>query len=173
MKTIEGFPAEIDFKKFTRVADLIFYDGPFLSHYISDKGDDYLFYWLDCDDNYNRWLVVRVSLSALQQYIARQISLKSIISNPNDGFVYITDVDNDLNYNNIRLVAPSVLPVDYLPDDDSFYEFEPVAADGAPELMTYELTIPYQEHSKLETMLSRIGIPFSALKKMATKAAVF
>ena len=173
MKTIEGFQVEMDFGKFRRIADLIYYDGPFLSHYVSPKGDDYLFYWVDNDNTYNRWIVTRVSLPILQQYIARQIPLRDVIAHPNDGFIYITDVDNDLKYNNIRLVQPEKLPDDYLPADDSFYEFEPIAANDAPEMMTYQLTIPFQEHSKLESMLSHIGFPISALKKIASTAAVF
>ena len=41
------------------------------------------------------------------------------------------------------------------------------------ELMTYELTIPYHELSKFETMLSHIGVPLSALKKIAAKTVYF
>ena len=84
MNKIEGFPIEFDFSKFRCISDLIYFDGPFLSHYVSEKGDDYLFYWVDRDDNFNRWIVVRVSLPTLQQYIARQIPLRDIIAKPND-----------------------------------------------------------------------------------------
>ena len=173
MNKIEGFPIEFDFSKFRCISDLIYFDGPFLSHYVSEKGDDYLFYWVDRDDKFNRWIVVRVSLPTLQQYIARQIPLKDIIANPNDGYVYVMDVDNDLNYQNIHLVQPSCLPSDYLPAEDSIYEFEPMPSKDAPALMTYQVTIPYNEHGKLESLLSRIGIPIAILKKIAASAAVF
>ena len=42
-----------------------------------------------------------------------------------------------------------------------------------PEMMTYELTIPYREQGKLEQFLSHIGSPLASLKKMANNAAVF
>ena len=45
MKTIKGFEIQFDFSSFKKIADLIFFEGPLLSHYVSSKGDDYLFYW--------------------------------------------------------------------------------------------------------------------------------
>ena len=74
---------------------------------------------------------------------------------------------------NIKLVQPSAIPADYLPDADSYYEFEPVPAEDAEELMTYELTIPYKERNRFEEFLHKIGIPVSALKKVVNHAAVF
>ena len=50
MKKIEGYNIDYDFSGFRKIADLVYFDGPFLSHYVSAKGDDYLFYWVDRDD---------------------------------------------------------------------------------------------------------------------------
>ena len=173
MKRIEGYNIEYDFSQFKKVADLIYFEGPLLSHYVSSKGDDYLFYWVDRDDSDNRWLVVRVSLANLQKYIAKEMSLREIIENPNDGYLYAVDVDNDVHYHDVKLLQPSAIPEDYLPDADSFYEFEPVPAEDAEELMTYELTIPYKERNRFEEILRKVGFPVSALKKVVKKPAVF
>lgn len=173
MKAIQGYDIQFDFSGFKRIADLIYFDGPFLSHYVSQKGDDYLFYWVDRDDHDNRWLVLRVSLVSLQKYIGKELTLRELIENPNDGYMYSVDVDNDLQYHNVKLVQPSDLPADYLPDADSYYEFEPVPSEEAGELMTYELTIPYKERSRFEEVLVKIGFPVSTLKKVVTRAAVF
>lgn len=54
MKTINGFSINFDFSKLIKVADLIYHDGPLLSHYVSNKGENYLFYWVDVDNEYNR-----------------------------------------------------------------------------------------------------------------------
>ncbi len=173
MKAIQGYDIQFDFSGFKRIADLIYFDGPFLSHYVSQKGDDYLFYWVDRDEHDNRWLVLRVSLVSLQKYIGKELTLRELIENPNDGYMYSVDVDNDLQYHNVKLVQPSDLPADYLPDADSYYEFEPVPSEEAGELMTYELTIPYKERSRFEEVLVKIGFPVSTLKKVVTRAAVF
>ena len=173
MRKIEGYDIEYDFSSFKKIADLVYLDGPFLSHYVSGKGDDYLFYWVDRDDNDNRWLVLRVSLSSLQKYIGKELTLLELIENPNDGYLYSVDVDNDLNYHNIKLVQPSAIHEDYLPEADSYYEFEPIPSEDADELMTYELTIPYKERSRFEEILHKIGFPVSALKKVVNRAAVF
>lgn len=173
MRTIEGYNINYDFTGFRKIADLIYFEGPLLSHYVSSKGDDYLFYWVDRDESYNRWLVLRVSLANLQKYIGKEMSLRELIAHPNDGYLYSIDVNNDIQYHNVKLVEPSALPEEYLPDVDSYYAFSPIPADDAEELMTYELTIPYKERSRFEEILHKIGFPVSALKKVVNNAAVF
>ena len=173
MQEIDGYKIEYDFSKFRKIADLVYFDGPFLSHYVSSKGEDYLFYWVDRDNADNRWLVLRVSLSSLQRYIGKEITLRELIESPNDGYLYTVDVDNDLRYHNVKLIQPSSLPENYLPATDSYYEFAPIPTENAEELMTYELTIPYKERNRFEDILHKIGFPISALKKMATQATVF
>jgi uncharacterized protein YtpQ (UPF0354 family) len=125
MKTIHGFDISFDFSKLNKISDLIYFDGPLLSHYMSDKGENYLFYWVDANDRYNRWVVVRSDISSILQYLEKIISLHAIITQPNDGFVYIVDIDNCVNYHNIKLVPVAFLPEDYTPTENSFYTFEP------------------------------------------------
>ena len=173
MRRIEGYNIEYDFSQFKKVADLIYFEGPLLSHYVSSKGDDYLFYWVDRDDSDNRWLVLRVSMANLQKYIGNVLTLRDLIENPNDGYLYSVDVNNDICYHDIKLIQPSALPEEYLPERESYYAFEPIPVDGAEEMMTYELTIPYKERSRFEEVLHKIGFPVSALKKVVSHAAVF
>ena len=173
MRKIEGYNIEYNFSGFRKIAVLVYLDGPFLSHYVSSKGDDYLFYWVDRDDQDNRWLVLRVSLANLQKYIGKEMTLRELIENPNDGYLYSVDVNNDITYHDVKLVQPSALPEEYLPEAESFYAFTPIPADDAEELMTYELTIPYKERTRLEEILHKIGFPVSTLKKVVNTAAVF
>jgi len=173
MKTIKGFDIQFDFSKFKKIADMIYFEGPLLSHFVSSKGDDYLFYWVDRDDEDNRWLVLRVSLSNLQKYMVKDMTLRELIESPNDGYLYCVDVDNDINYHNVKLVQPADLPEEYLPAKESYYEFEPVPTEDAAELMTYEVTIPYKERGRFEFFLLKIGFPVSSLKKVVSRAAVF
>lgn len=173
MRKIEGYNIDYDFSSFRKIADLIYFEGPLLSHYVSSKGDDYLFYWVDRDDQDNRWLVLRVSLANLQKYIGKEMTLRELIENPNDGYLYSVDVNNDITYHDVKLVQPSALPEEYLPEAESFYAFTPIPADDAEELMTYELTIPYKERTRFEEILHKIGFPVSTLKKVVNTAAVF
>ena len=173
MIDVKGYKIGFDFSHFRKIADLIELDGPFLSHYVSPSGDDYLFYWIDCDEEFNRWLVLRVGLPRLQQYISHQIPLRELVENPSDGFLYMVDINHELEYKNVQLVLPSSLPEEYLPAADAFYEFEVKPVGDIPEMMTYELTIPYREQSRLEQFLTLIDAPLASLKRMATTAAVF
>ena len=173
MKKTKGFDIQFDFSNFKKIADLIYFEGPLLSHYVSSKGDDYLFYWVDRDSSNNRWLVLRVSIANLQRYIAGDVSLRELIESPNDGFLYQVDVDDAVRYHDVLLVQPADLPNEYLPATDSYYAFEPIPSEEASELMTYELTIPYKERNHFEEFLQKIGFPVSSLKKVVSNAAVF
>lgn len=173
MRKIEGYNIDYDFSSFKKIADLIYFEGPLLSHYVSSKGDDYLFYWVDRDESDNRWLVFRVSLANLQKYIGKEITLRDLIESTNDGYLYIVDVNNDIKYHDVKLVQPTFLPEEYLPESDSYYAFTPITTDDAEELMTYELTIPYKERTRFEEILHKIGFPVSTLKKVVSNAAIF
>lgn len=124
MKAINGFNFNFDFSKLIKVADLIYFDGPLLSHYMSDKGENYLFHWADADDDYNRWIVLRTDILSIQQYLDKKVNLRSLIMEPNDGFVFSVDIDNELNYTNIKVVPVEAIPNEYLPTEDSFYSFK-------------------------------------------------
>ena len=62
---IESFPI----KGLYKIDDLIYFDGPLLSFYSNDSGDNYLYYWVDVDDFCNRWVVFSVELSELNDYL--------------------------------------------------------------------------------------------------------
>lgn len=173
MRTIEGYSIDYDFSGFRKIADLIYFEGPLLSHYVSGKGDDYLFYWVDRDDRDNRWLVLRVSLADLQKYVGKAMTLRELIKHPNDGYLYSVDVNDDISCHNVKLVQPASLPEEYLPEMDSYYAFESIPAEDAEELLTYELTIPYKELNRFEEILHKIGFRVTALKKLTSQAAAF
>lgn len=124
MKAINGFNINYDFSKLIKVADLIYFDGPLLSHYMSEKGENYLFHWADADDDYNRWIVLRTDILSIQQYLDKKINLRSLFMKPNDGFVFSVDIDDNINYTNIKFVPIEALPEEYIPTEDSFYSFK-------------------------------------------------
>lgn len=67
MKTIKGIGIKSrNFDKFKKVADLIYFDGALLSHYVTNNGDNYLFYWIDQDDTDNRWMFIRIDYDIIQ-----------------------------------------------------------------------------------------------------------
>lgn len=117
MTTLTGNNIEYDFSDLVKVADLIHYEGSLLSHYRSPRNEDFLFYWVDADKDFNRWLVTKVNTLLLQDYQNKEITLRELISNPSDGFVYFVDIDDDVIYHNIKLVTSNKIPEEYLPYD--------------------------------------------------------
>ena len=94
MKTIKGICIKKrNFDKFKKVADLIYFDGPLLSHYVTNKGDNYLFYWIDQDDTNNRWMFIRTDYDNIQKYTNKKQTLRNVLSSPLDDIVYTVDID--------------------------------------------------------------------------------
>ena len=121
MKNVHGLNGFFSVDKLTKVSDLIYYNGPFLSHYVHESGDNYLSYWVDCDNTTQRWLVFRVGLSALHAYVNQQYSLLHLLKSLDDGFVYMIDVNEDGVSTEPLIVFVNNLPDDYLPDAESYF----------------------------------------------------
>lgn len=145
-------------KGLRKVSDLIYYEGPLLSHFQSSNNENYLFFWADVDTEFNRWLIVRVSIERLQAYLNGKLPFYNIITEPNDNFVYKVDIDAALHYHNILMVFPEQIPHSYLPDRNAKYTFDPLSADldlsnyslkyNTGILQTYfknSLKVPYNE----------------------------
>ena len=79
---------------------------------------------MDVDNEYNRWVVIRTDIFSIQQYLEKKSTLHSIITQPNDGFVYTVDIDDKIHYHNIKLVPIANLPEEYTPTENSYYAFE-------------------------------------------------
>ena len=104
---LEGYSISFEFDNLIQMSDLIYYDGPLLSHFVSKAGDDYLFYWVDVDEEFNRWMFFRTNTTIIQSYLDKKISLRDIILGLNERFVYIVEVDDDSNFLNTRIVSLS------------------------------------------------------------------
>lgn len=123
MIQLQGIKGCLSIVELTKVSDLIYFDGPFLSHYVHRSGDNYLAYWVDCDDEFQRWLVFRVGITSLQKYVDKKMSLLDVIRQLDDGFVYLVDVDVDGKATTPNMLFLNQLPDDYLPETDSYYDF--------------------------------------------------
>lgn len=174
MERINGYNLPFDISKLKHRADLIEQDGPLLSLYYNDKGDYYLFYWLDCDENTNRWMILRVDTKTLYEYLNQEKTLLDVIKNPSDNFVWITDIDNNGKQIYTQALPSTSVPDDYLPDKDSMFEF-----DHQQELLDevssdkFEIDIPKSDKSLFSALMSKMGWRLSpkSIHKLVDKVA--
>jgi hypothetical protein len=61
--------------KMIKIKDLIYFDGPLLSHFETIYNENFLFYWVDANQDFNRWLIFRTSEKLLDKYIEKKKSL--------------------------------------------------------------------------------------------------
>lgn len=128
METIRGsqlskFPLE----PLNLVADLLYYDGPFLSLLESEHnfGESYYFYyWCNLDERYNRWLIFRVTRKQVTGYLTGRTTLREIITHPIEHYYFLGDMDDDSEWQQLYLVMPSDLPHSYWPKENSWFNRE-------------------------------------------------
>ncbi len=125
MKALHGLPLQ-DLpllEKLERVADYISFEGPLLSLYRAE-GRQYFFHWCDRSASCNRWLLFPVTELERLDYLAQRITLRQLIQSQFPS-VYVLDYDHAGSPQTMQVVLTSGIPEDYLPAEDSFYEFEP------------------------------------------------
>ena len=122
MEKLEAFPISDLGIKLQLQGNLLYHEGPLLSHFVNeDNPNEHYFYkWTDCDDSCNRWLIFSVSIEKLHLFFEQKISLLQLIQqNP---FVYFIDLDNDLNQKNLFFCQKQNIPIDYLPSENSCFK---------------------------------------------------
>lgn len=157
MKDLNGMNITFDFNKLNKQADLIVCDGPLLSHYSTDTGDQYLLYWVDADDECNRWLMIRTNLYALYNYVNKQTSLYNVLTHPEDEFVWVVDFDDNLKSKMVQTIPVDAIPEDCLPEMDAMYEFENEDPLLQGSIDTYEINLPEKDRSFFNELIQKMG----------------
>jgi len=131
MRELEGFelpglpvmPASVEDLKLMHVRDIESYEGPLLAEFEDRNGRPYLYKWCDCDDDANRWLVFRTTDEALGGYEAGKKTLRQVLLECPEGYVYVVDLDKEgIARSRVKRVWARQLPDDYIPTTDSWHE---------------------------------------------------
>jgi hypothetical protein len=124
METLNGYKVgSLPINNLIKVSDLIEHEGPILSHFKDANDSNYLFYWVDFDNNFNRWLIWKISDHQLYNYLKGLLSLKELIEEPNKDYIFSVDIDKNINYTNVHAFDLSFIPDAYKPEQDSVFIF--------------------------------------------------
>jgi DNA-binding transcriptional ArsR family regulator len=102
---------------FKKLGDLVYHEGPILSLYIDDHSNMFLYRWVDCDDKMNFWILTSISSYELSQFYHKKLSLRQYYESCNAWV--IVKIDNLLKIREI--ISLDIIPKDYLPKENSFY----------------------------------------------------
>ena len=181
MKALKGTRLDrFPLAELNKVSDLIFFEGPLLSLFRNHEGDKYLYYWCDTEGGESRWLVFRVSDKELNSYLTKRVTLRDLLINPSDGFVYAINLDADLHITNVHILDPQSVPIDYIPDDNSYYEFTPssvevkMPAPGGKVHETYKIAIDgdwtFSELAEMPKLYATVYAFVYSLRGLRTRA---
>jgi hypothetical protein len=153
MEPIIGiFLAQFPYENLSKVEDLMYYDGPILSHYKNySNNKNYLFYWVDYDSDFNRWLVWELTELDLYDYLYKNYTLLDLIKDAS--LHLLLDVDDESEYKNIHLLTNFYqIPEKYVKGADVYYSF------SMPEI--YKKASVYKKPTQILTRLREDGYIF-------------
>ena len=114
-----------------KLGDLLYHEGPLLSIYQHDPDSSYyLCKWTDSDETCNRWLYFPTAPAELAMFFFQKSSLLDLIKKST--WVFLIDIDNDINTKQIIVTTADRLPASYFPYEDSYFcedDFTAYAAD--------------------------------------------
>ncbi|HCE5104551.1 MULTISPECIES: DUF6575 domain-containing protein [Vibrio harveyi group] len=131
-QTLDTLPlGELEWKR-----DLIYFDGPLLSEFLTEHGETYLKYWCDCDENYNRWLYFKVKEQDRLRLVNGEKSVKEVMKKQPDSFFFLADegIDSD----RYQLVNMDKLPEHYFPKDTFHLSIEDYEEDENTTSLLFE-----------------------------------
>jgi hypothetical protein len=111
---------KLNINKFKRIGDISNFEGPLLTLYEDlDNECLYLFDYVDKIDNYNRWIIYRVSANNLLQFLNKDLSHLDLFNNRLELEIYFTDIKYNIS-DNIFLL--DYLPQEYYPRNDNYFD---------------------------------------------------
>ncbi|NAX47902.1 hypothetical protein CAG70_13015, partial [Photobacterium halotolerans] len=71
--------------------DLLYFEGPLLSEYYTEKGETFLKYWCDCNEDYHRWMLFKIKEQDRLRLVLGEKSIHAVIQEQPDFFVFFSD----------------------------------------------------------------------------------
>jgi len=116
--------------------DLIYFDGPLLSEFISSAGEIYLKYWCDCDDDSNRWMLFKIKEQDRLRLVLGEKSVYEVIKSQPDDFVFFAD--ENIKTITYTMVISTDIPNSYIPEEDSYLDIEDYKEDSDAISLVFE-----------------------------------
>jgi hypothetical protein len=134
-----------DFSKFKKIEDIIFLDEPILTH-LTSNNKHFLLYLVDTLESSDTYLLLEVTEEIIYQYLTKSISLKKIIVE-NENINFLIEQDFEGNVNKCEVIQTELISESYLPNEDSFLEYEPTEAS-----YYYEFIAEFKSQSYLNSL---------------------
>lgn len=107
---------------FTKVEDLIYFDGPLLSVCVKEDESLVLMLWTDNSDLDNRWCMIPVEKDILTSFLDKELTLKEVIEKNESVIFRDMYLENEkLSDRNVLEVLVKDIPSEYMPCNDSYF----------------------------------------------------
>ena len=111
----------------SKISDLLFQEGPLLSHFKDKHNNNLFFLGVDKNTKFNRCLVFNITEVELCNYLEGRSSLLDLFNSPESDYVFTVDIDKNGEHHHINLFDKTndLKPLNkYLPNIDDFFHGE-------------------------------------------------
>lgn len=122
------------------VIHLVFFEIPLVTQLRSHSGVNYLKIWCDTEGDTDRYIFFSITQERLEQYRQQDIPLRDLITESQDGFIYL--IDEYQKALTVTVVNLDSIPECYIPAQDSY--FDPAGTAEAQDRPTYEIALENQ-----------------------------
>lgn len=151
--------------------DLIYFEGPLLSEFISINGEKYLKYWCDCNNEYNRWMLFRIKEEDRLRLVLGEMPLIDCIQEKTNPFVFF--IDEGVNDSKYQLVDLCDVPQEYLPEKDAYLNIEEYCEDENISSLVFENNWKFDDLKEVYRKITQIyDFIFVAKKQLGTSGGM-
>jgi len=122
MNEVAGYKIDkLPYEALEKVQDILYADGPILTHYRNARGKNILFYWVDFNEVANRWLIWETNKKDLFDYLSGGISLFEYLNERCPEYLFIADMDNNEHVMATVMLDSFAIPEAYYPNENSYF----------------------------------------------------
>jgi len=137
---------EWPYKDLEWFGDILEIDGPTLSEFRNSLNQSFMYFWCDCDESFNRWMVFRINENDRIRLLVGDLSLAQIVKTACSEFVFFVDISEKSK--KYWYVDGSLVDNSYFPKDSSFISL----SEDSDLLDRSNISILFNENWNIESL---------------------
>lgn len=155
----------MNFKELKKIGDLNYFDRPYLSLFVNDRGELFLCNWVKMLDDSHLWLVFKTDSELVLNYLNRKIDHVSFLKNSLDKKYYLVKIGANATMLNIQETTDKIFLESSLPSKQNLF-FDEDCCEDEEEIRAFLQKInkkilfePVLFHHKTQTPIKKINLP--------------
>ncbi len=169
----------MNFRELKKIGDLNYFDRPYFSLFVNNKGELFLCNWVKMLINSHLWLVFRTDSELVLNYLNKKIDYVSFLKNSIDKKYYLVEIGANAMVLNTQETTNKIFLDSSLPSkqnlffDEDFCEDEEEIRAFLQKTKPKILFEPISFHHKAQTPTKKINLPNAKTTNLYAKQSAY